>query len=354
MRPCGVMDVNYRQSGALVRTRSQWIALGVLFTLLAVAGRALPSEMLDVMNMMFISIVAAHGLNILTGYCGQVSVGHAAFKGVGAYSAAMLIVLLGANHWVALPVAALAAGGAGLLFGLPSLRLRGFYLAMSTLAAQFILTTVFVFAMPGIVGGISGITVPFPAIGGFSFRPPENLYYLLMPTCVIMTIVAQNIVRSRLGRAFVAVRDNETAAEIMGINPFGYKLRAFFLGCLFAGVAGWMRVLYDGCVRPDIYPLIRSIWLLGTIIIGGLGTTIGPILGVILVRGLNEMVLIASPLIGGFFPTEVAIQMGAGLGLIVFAVVVIAFLILQPRGLAHLWEVLGARMRHWPFRYEPG
>ncbi|NVM27058.1 MAG: branched-chain amino acid ABC transporter permease, partial [Desulfobacterales bacterium] len=162
------MDVNYRQSGALVRTRSQWIVLGVLFTFLVVAGRTLPSEMLDVMNMMFISIVAAHGLNILTGYCGQVSVGHAAFKGVGAYSAAMAIVLLGLNHWVALPVAAFAAGGAGLLFGLPSLRLRGFYLAMSTLAAQFILTTVFIFAMPGIVGGISGITVPFPAIGGFS------------------------------------------------------------------------------------------------------------------------------------------------------------------------------------------
>lgn len=354
MRPSGIMDVNYRQSSALVRTRSQWLAVGILLAFLAVAGRVFPSEIVDVMNMMFVLIVAAHGLNILTGYCGQVSVGHAAFKGVGAYSAAMLVVRLGWNHWVALPAAALAAGGTGVLFGLPAFRVGGFYLAMSTLAAQFILTTVFVFAMPGIVGGISGITVPFPAIGDFSFRIPENQYYLFMPMCVVMTIVARNIARSRMGRAFVAVRDNEVAAEIMGVNPFGYKLRAFFIGCLFAGVAGWMRMVYDGCVRPDIYPLMASIWLLGTIIIGGMGTTIGPILGVILVRALNEMVLMLSPLIGGFFPIEMAIQMGAGLGLIVFAVVVIAFLIFQPRGLAHLWGVLGARMRHWPFRYEPG
>ena len=352
MRPCGIMDVNYRQSMAMLRTRSQWLVMGVLFAFLIVAGRVLPSEIVDVMNMMFVTIVAAHGLNILTGYCGQISVGHAAFKGVGAYTTAMLIVRLGWNHWVSLPVAALAAGGAGVAFGLPALRLRGFYLAMSTLAAQFILTTIFLFAMPGIVGGISGITVPFPSVGGVSFRVSENLYYLLMPTCVIMTIIARNIIRSRLGRAFVAVRDNEVAAEIMGINPFGYKLRAFFIGCLFAGVAGWMRVLYDGCVRPDIYPLMSSIWILGTIIIGGLGTTIGPILGVILVRALNEMVLMLSPFIGGFFPIQIATQMGAGLGLVVMAVVDIAFLIFQPRGLAHLWEVLGARLRHWPFKYE--
>jgi branched-chain amino acid transport system permease protein len=352
MRPCGVMDVNYRQSLAMLRTRSQWIGIGVLFTFLCVAGRVLPPEIVDVINMMFVTIVAAHGLNILTGYCGQISVGHAAFKGVGAYTTAMLVVRLGWNHWVALPVAALAAGGAGVGFGLPALRLRGFYLAMSTLAAQFILTTCFLFAMPGIVGGISGITVPFASIGGVSFRVSQNLYYLLMPTCVIMTVVARNIIRSRLGRAFVAVRDNEVAAEIMGINPFGYKLRAFFIGCLFAGVAGWMRVLYDGCVRPDIYPLMTSIWLLGTIIIGGLGTTIGPILGVILVRALNEMVLMLSPFIGSFFPIQIATQMGAGLGLVVMAVVVIAFLVFEPRGLAHLWEVLGARLRHWPFKYE--
>lgn len=354
MRPCGVMDVSYRQTTALARTRPQWLALGGLFGFLIVAGRVLPPEALDVFNMMFVTIVAAHGLNILTGYAGQISIAHAAFKGTGAYAAAMVITLLGWNHWVALPVAAFTAGGVGVLFGLPSLRLKGFYLAMSTLAAQFILTTIFVFAMPGIVGGISGVTVPFPSIGDFSFRPPENLYYLLMPTCVFMTFLARNIIRSRLGRAFVAVRDNELAGEIMGINPFGYKLRAFFIGCLFAGVGGWMRVLYDGCVRPDIYPLMSSIWLLGIIIVGGMGTLMGPILGVILVRLLNEMVLVGSPLIGSFFPIEIAIQMGSGLGSIVFAVVVICFLIFQPRGLAHLVKVLGQRLGHWPFKYEPG
>jgi branched-chain amino acid transport system permease protein len=337
---------------AIMRTRSQWVGLGVLFAFLVAAGRIFPSEVVDVMTYMSILIVAAHGLNILTGYCGQISVGTAAFTGVGAYAAAMVIVQLGWNHWAALPVSALTAGLVGVIFGLPSLRLSGLYLAMSTLAAQFILTTCFLFAMPGIVGGISGITVPFASVGDFSFRLPENLYYLLMPICVIMTIVARNVARSRLGRAFVAVRDNEAAAEIMGINPFGAKLRAFFLGCLFAGVAGWMRVSYDGCVRPDIYPLMASIWVLGTIIIGGMGTTIGPIFGVIFVRLINEVTLMISPFIGSFFPPAMAVQMGAGLGLVFFAVAVILFLIFEPRGLAHLWEVSKARMGHWPFKYE--
>lgn len=352
MRACGVMDVHYRQTNAILRTRSQWVKFGVLFAFLIAAGRVFPPEVVDMMNMMSILVVAAHGLNILTGYCGQISVGHAAFKGVGAYAAAMVIVKLGWSHWAALPVAALAAGLVGLIFGLPSLRLKGFYLAMSTLAAQFILTTCFLFAMPGLVGGTSGITVPFASIGAFSFRTPENLYYILIPLCIIMTVVAKNLARSRLGRAFVAVRDNEAAAEIMGINPFTTKLRAFFLGCLIAGVAGWMRVLYDGCVRPDIYPLMNSIWLLGIIIIGGMGTTVGPILGVILIRLLDEMVLIISPFIGSFFPPQIAIQMGAGLGLIAFAAVVILFLIFLPRGLAHQWELLMGRIRHWPFKYE--
>jgi branched-chain amino acid transport system permease protein len=139
----------------------------------------------------------------------------------------------------------------------------------------------------------------------------------------------------------------------MGINPFGAKLRAFFLGCLFAGVAGWMKVFFDGCVRPDNYPLMSSIWLLGIIIIGGMGTTIGPILGVILIKLLvGGMVLMASPFIGSFFPLAISIQMKAGMGLIAFSVVLIIFLIFEPRGLAHLWEASRGRMRHWPFKYE--
>lgn len=354
MRPCGIMDVDYRQSMTIVRTRFQWVALGGLLVFLAAAGRLLPPEIVDMMNIMLIYIVAAHGLNILTGYAGQLSLGHAAFIGVGAYSAAIVIVQLGWSHWVALPVAAITAGLVGVFFGLPSLRLSGFYLAMSTLAAQFILTTVFLFAMPGIVGGISGITVPFLQVGDFSFRTPENLYYLLLPISVVMTFFALNLARSRMGRAFVAIRDNELAAEIMGINPFGYKLRAFFIGCLFAGVAGWMRVAFDGGVRPDIYPLVDSIWYLGIIIIGGMGSTVGVIFGVIFVRLLYEMMLMISPFIGGFFPPQMAVQMGAGLGLIAFGVVVILFLMFEPRGLAHLWEVTKERIRHWPFKYAPG
>ncbi|HEX76575.1 MAG TPA: branched-chain amino acid ABC transporter permease [Dehalococcoidia bacterium] len=353
-RPAGTKDVDYAQSMAILRTRFEWVMLIAFLIFLAVVPRIFSPETVDIINVMAIWVVGAHGLNLLTGYAGQISIGHAAFIGVGAYSTAVLILQLGLNHWWALLLAPIMTGLVGMVFGLPSLRLKGFYLAMATLAAQFILTTAFLFAMPGIVGGISGLTVPFPEIGGMSFRVPENLYYLLMPTAVLMTFFAKNIARSRLGRAFVAVRDNDLAAEIMGISLFGYKLRAFFVGCLFAGVAGWMRVCYDGCVRPDIYPLMDSIWYLGVIIIGGMGSTMGAIFGAIFVRLLHEMVLVASPALGSFFPPEIAGQLGSGLGLVVFGVVVALFLIFEPRGITHTWEILKGRIRHWPFVFAPG
>ena len=353
-RPSGIKDVNYAQSMAIMRTRFQWVVLIAFLVFLVIVPRIFPSDIVQTLNLIFIWIVGAHGLNLLTGYAGQISLGHAAFIGTGAYLSAILILQLGLNHWVALPIAAIGTGLVGVFFGLPSLRLKELYLAMATIAAQFILTTAFLFALPGIVGGVSGLTVPFPEIGETTFRIPENLYYLFMPLTVLMTFFAKNIARSKLGRAFVAIRDNDLAAEVMGINLFGYKLRAFFIGCTFAGVAGWMRLVYDGCVRPDIYPLMDSIWFLGVIIIGGMGSTMGAIFGAVFVRLLYEGTLVMGPMVGGLVPPEMAAGVGSGLGLVVFGVVVILFLVFEPRGIAHTWEILKGRVRHWPFVFAPG
>jgi branched-chain amino acid transport system permease protein len=172
-----------------------------------------------------------------------------------------------------------------------------------------------------------------------------------MPVAVLMTYFAQNLVRSRLGRAFVAVRDNDLSAEIMGISLFGYKLRAFFVGCFFAGIAGALYIVFMRPIRPDQYALMDSVWMLGILIIGGMGSILGGVLGTVFVKLLDELVLTLTPYLGSILPPEYASRLSASLGLVVFGLVVVLFLILEPRGLAHKWEILKERFRNWPFTY---
>lgn len=353
-RPAGVLDVRYESEMAVVRTVPQGAAVAVLLLFLALLPTWVERSTLTAVILMGIWVVAAHGLNLLTGYAGQISIGHAAFVGVGCYATAVLVVRLGVNFFLALPLAGLAAALMGLLFGLPSLRLKGFYLAMATLAAQVVLTQGFLYAFPEVLGGALGISVPPPSLGGIVLATTEATYYLVMAVAIVMTVVAKNLVRTRTGRAFVAVRDNDLAAELMGIPVFATKLKAFFLGCFFAGVAGALWAGFTWSARPDQFPFIQSIWYLGVIIIGGMGSTVGPIFGVLAVRLLNELVLRMTPWIGGMVPAEMAGPVGVGTGLVAFGLLVILFLIFEPRGVAHAWEIVKERARNWPFVYPPG
>lgn len=351
-RPAGVFDVRYEQDIAIVRTKPQWITLGLFLGFLILFPQLFPSRyLLNVVNIIMIMSISVHGLNILTGYAGQISVGHAAFMGVGAYACASFMSLWRLTFWISLPLSAFTAGLVGILFGLPSMRLKGFYLAMSTIAAQFIITSFFLHFKPEIFRGAQGMNIEPIRLGGIVFNNQINLYYLIMPVAVIMTYFAQNIARSRLGRAFVAIRDNDLAAEIMGISLFGYKLRAFFIGCFFAGVAGSLYIAFMRTIRPDQYSLMDSIWMVGIIIIGGMGSILGGILGTIFVKFLDEVVLALTPFLGTVLPKEYASRISASMGLVVFGLVVVLFLILEPRGLAHRWEILKNRFRHWPFTY---
>jgi branched-chain amino acid transport system permease protein len=351
-RPAGIFDVRYQQDIAIVRTKPQWITLGLFLVFLLLVPQLFPSRfILNVVNMIMIMIIAMHGLNILTGYAGQISVGHAAFMGVGAYACASFMTIWGLSFWISLPMSAFTAGLVGILFGLPSMRLKGFYLAMATIAAQFIITAFFLHFKPELFRGAAGMSIAPIQLGNFVFDTQESLYYLIMPVTVIMTYAAQNIVRSRLGRAFVAIRDNDLAAEIMGISLFGYKLRAFFIGCFFAGTAGALNIAFRWTVRPDQYSLMDSIWMLGIIIIGGMGSILGGVLGTVFIKVLDEMVLALTPFLGRVLPAELAPRISASTGLVVFGLVVVLFLILEPRGLAHRWEIVKGRFRHWPFTY---
>lgn len=347
--PCGTLNENYSQDMAIVRTRLQWGLLAcflVFLFLLPLFGSTLLVNMIILVS---VQVIAVHGLNILTGYCGQISLGHAAFLAVGAYTSAILTTKLGLSYWLALPCAGLNAAIIGMFFGLPAVRIKGLYLALATVAAQFIIIYVITVARP-LTGGIDGIHTPPPQIGNITLDSAQSYYYLAVILAIIATIMAKNIVRTRAGRAFIAIRDNDIAAEVMGINLFRYKLFAFFIASFFAGIAGSLWVHNFGYTHPDQFPLIDSVWYLGMIIVGGMGSTAGAIFGVIFLRLLGELVTVMAPTLASLIPA-ISTTVAAALGPVVYGVVIILFLVFEPRGLAHRWEIAKANYRFWPFSY---
>jgi len=335
---------------AVFRTRLHWGILCVLLILLFACPLFISGRVLTVMTMIGIAIISVLGLNILTGYCGQISIGHAGFMAVGAYTSAILSAKLGWPFWATLPSAALAAGMAGLIFGLPSLKIKGFYLIMATIAAHFIIIWL-ILQLYDLTGGVDGFAVPRPEIAGFVLKSKASYFYLVMVFACLATFTAQNIVRTRAGRAFVAIRDNDLAAEVMGINLWSYKLQAFFIGCVYAGVAGALLIHYYAWASADMFPFMDSVWYLGMLIVGGMGSTTGAILGAVSLKLLDELVTIVGPMLAAIFPA-IAAQAAASLGLITRGLVIILFLIFEPRGLAHRWEMIKAYFRLWPFSHE--
>lgn len=338
---------NYGQDMAILRTGSQWRNLIALLVVLFACPLVVSERALTVMTMIGIALISVYGLNILTGYCGQISIGHVGFMAVGAYASAILTAKLGWPFWVALPCAALAAGLAGLVFGLPSLKIRGFYLIMATISAHFIIVWL-VLHLRDLTGGPDGMPVPKPQLGSFVFNSKESYYYLVLVVTCIATYGAVNIARTRAGRAFVAIRDNDLAAEVMGINLWSYKLQAFFIGCLYAGAAGSLLVHYFGFASIDQFPFIDSVWYLGMLIVGGMGSISGAILGAVSLKLLDEFVTAVGPALSAV----VAAQAAASLALVSRGLIIILFLIFEPRGLEHRWEIIKSYFRLWPFSHE--
>ena len=345
--PWRTLQENYAQDMAIFRTRRQWGALFIFLLVLFTCPLFLSDRMLTIMTMIGIAIISVHGLNILTGYCGQISIGHVGFMAVGAYTSAILTVKLGWPFWAAMPCAALAAGMAGLVFGLPSLKIKGFYLIMATISAHFIIIWL-VLHLRSLTGGPDGMPVPKPQIGGIVLASKASYFYLVMAMACLATFLAINIIRTRAGRAFVAIRDNDLAAEVMGISLWSYKLQAFFIGCVYAGVAGALLVHYYAFASVDQFPFMDSVWYLGMLIVGGMGSIPGAILGAVSLKLLDELVTVVGPILS----KAVAAQAAASLALITRGLVIILFLIFEPRGLAHRWGMIKAYCRLWPFSHE--
>lgn len=347
--PCGTRNYNYGSDMAIFRTKTHWLWLGLLLVALFTMPLYLNNHWLSVANLIGITIVAATGLNILTGYAGQLSIGHAGFIAVGAYTTAALANELGMPMLVAILASGLFAGIVGLLFGIPSLRVKGFYLAITTIAAQFIIIWV-INHWSGVTGGFNGISIPPGELFGITFSTQSSLFFLILIVTIAVVFFAKNLLRTRVGRAFVAVRDNDLAAEVMGINLFYYKLLAFFIGCFLAGVAGALMAYWIGYISAESFSISESILYVGMIIIGGLGSTIGPIMGVIFIRMIQQLVLYISPLLENAFP-DMPAGFTTGIAPIVFGLSIVLFLILEPRGLAHRWALFKASYRLWPFSY---
>jgi len=348
--PSGTRNYNYAEDMAILRTKTHWVLLIGFLVFLFTTPLYLGNYWLGVANLIGITLIAAIGLNILVGYCGQLSIGHAGFIAVGAYTAAVLTNRLELPFLVGLICAGFTAGLIGLIFGIPSVRVKGFYLAITTIAAQFIIIWV-INHWSAVTGGFVGIKVPYASIGGFVFRSEASQFYLIMTIVVLCTFFAKNLARTRIGRAFIAIRDNDLAAQVMGINLFYYKLLAFFIGCFLAGIAGSLLAHWIGFMNAEQFSLIESILYIGMIVIGGLGTTLGPILGVVFIRLLQQVLTVeVVPFLESTF-TMLPAGFATGVTPMLFGLVIVLFLILEPRGLAHRWMLFKSAYRLWPFSY---
>jgi branched-chain amino acid transport system permease protein len=348
MRPCGVFDKSYTQDMAIVRTWQHWATLISALILLYLFPLFGSYYLISFMNLLAITVIVVLGLQIVSGFCGQISFGQAAFMAVGAYTSSVLTVKFGFPFWIALPISGLMAGAIGIIGGAPSLRIKGFYLAMATIAIHFVV--IWLILHLDITGSFKGLYPPSPSLGGFQFDTDERMYYIIMTVMIIMTYSARNLVRTKVGRAFVAIRDNDLAGQVMGVSLYYYKLLAFFISCFYAGIAGSLWAHLITVVNSEQFTLLHALEYVGMLIVGGMGSIPGVFFGVLFIRILNEIVMLTSPVLAKAFPW-LGTSPAAALGLTAFGLAVAAFLIFEPRGLAHRWEIFKASYRLYPFAY---
>lgn len=348
--PCGNFKESYQEELTIFETDfgRLWLIIG-LALLFGVIPLISSTYMLYILNTMGIYAIAAIGLNILIGYTGQISLGHGAFFGVGAYAAAILATKASFPFVLAVPTAGIATAGVGIIFGLPSARLKHLYLLIATLAGQFIIEYVLV-QWESLTGGAEGIVVMGATLFGIDLGNDRTFYYVIFVCFVVMTWIAVNLVRTRYGRAFIAIRDNDRAAEGMGIPIFRYKLLSFAISSFYAGFAGALFAYYIMSITPEPFNLWLSIYFIAIIIIGGLGNIPGAVFGTVFIVTLEEILSHA---------TEYLMNVGAtGLGItiaplreFIFGLAIVLFIIFEPKGLAEVWRIVRSSFRLWPFSY---
>ena len=349
--PCGNFSEKYEQEITIFETdfgrTAILLGMVILFTVVPfITG----PYVLYVINIVGITSIAAIGLNILVGFTGQISLGHGAFVGVGAYAGAIMATSLSLPFWIAVPAAGLITALVGVVFGTPSVRLKGLYLTIATLASQFIIEYILVH-WEGLTRGTMGIILPPASIFGVIIESDRSFFFVIFISLIIMTYSAANIIRTRYGRAFIAIRDNDRAAEGMGIPIFRYKLLAFGVSSFYAGFAGALLAFYMISISTEPFNLGLSVEYLAMVIIGGMGNIAGSIFGATFITVLNEVLRWLTDFLMNAGVLEGIRLNVAPLRELVFGAAIVLFILFEPRGLAEVWRIVRSSFRLWPFSY---
>jgi len=324
-----------------------WLAL-FLLALLTLPAWGDP-YLVYMINISGIAIVAALGLNILTGLTGQISLGHAAFVAIGAYTSAILATRLGLPFWLTIPAAGLVAAFFGILLGFPCLRLKGLYLAMATMSFGVVVEYL-VTHLESVTMGVRGISVPAPLMLGYALSDPAKLFYLIIFVVALLTIAAKNLVRTRVGRAFVAIRDRDVAAEVIGVNLTKYKVTAFAISSFYGGVAGALYSYSTGYLHPENFTLLLSVEYIAMIIVGGLGSILGSIFGATFLTVMPDIIKGIADFLGQQLPFLHA-RYDEEWNIAAFGLLIMLFLIVEPTGLNGIWVRIKTSFKNWPFTY---
>jgi len=352
-RECGVYRTSYAQDAVLFPLSADRFGTAALVAAAVLLPPFLGTYWLrGILIPFLIFSLATLGLNFLTGYAGQLSLGQSAFMAVGAYAG----VILYGRYAVPLPLALLGAGlvacAVGAAAGTPSLRIKGFYLAVATLAAQFIITWT-IQHVRWISGGVfATINTPTLRVGGLVLDTALRQYYLALAVVALLTVFGMNLARSRIGRAWMAIRDRDIAAEIIGIRLLRYKVLAFVVSAFYAGVAGALVVFcWYGSANIEEFDLVNSVRILGMVIIGGMGSVVGSFLGAGFVTLLPILVSVTVHRLGALGGGPAVNSVVSSLEDLIFGTMIILFLVLEPLGLARLWKTIKDYLRLWPFPY---
>lgn len=337
-----IKRMSYLQDIAFFQHKSTLFWYTLLIVGLLFSSQIIGTYWVSLLVLMGIYAIVALGLNLLTGYTGLISLGHAALFAVGAYTSAILTTKYGVTFWLALPAAGCLAALVGIVVGLPALRMKGLYLAIATMGMGFIVEEIIV-QWGEMTNGVNGISVKRPTLGSFQFTSDESYFYLVLAVVIIMIVILKNLLRTSTGRALIAIRDSDIAAESMGIHLSFYKTAAFSISAFYAGIAGALFAHFMYFIGPENFDFLVSISFLVMILVGGVGSVHGAVFGAVFMTLLPELISLGKD----FLPDFIGQQ--AGLQTAVYGLILILFIRFEPLGLYGRWLKIKFYFEHFPF-----
>ncbi len=332
---------------ALFQTLWVKVWLGLFTVAMIIVPFFLSRYQLSICNEMGIAVIGALGLNILIGFTGQISLGHGAFVAIGAYTSALLTGNLNIPFALSLPCSGLMAALLGLVIGIPSLRLKGLYLALGTLAFGFIIE--YILFHWDLTQGDMGMGVERISFGDITIKTERAFFHLIMAIAALSVVCAKNIARTKIGRCFVAIRDRDMAAEAMGIPLAKYKIMAFAISAFYAGVAGCLLAHYQRWIVPGSFDLSLSIGYIAMIVLGGLGTVLGSVFGAILITGIPHGIIFLTDLFKESYPALSGLIVDIKLG--IFGLIIVLTLLVEPKGMVGIYNRIKVYFKTWPYKY---